>query len=82
MKKYKYITIEDSGVPIHKKPAYTITNNKGGDWLGDIEWYPAWRQYIFCPASIDAVFNNTCLKDIIDFLEHHAGKEAADDKAK
>lgn len=80
--KYKFITIrqaeqfeEGKAIPAmyDNKPLYHIVNNKNAGFLGWITYYKPWRQYVFTGTE-RAVFNNACLKDIIDFLENHAGK--------
>ena len=37
--------------------------------LGQIKWYPNWRQYSFFPEP-DTVFEKTCMTDIINFMNH------------
>jgi len=73
--KYKFITIEESRISAGR-PEYRITNNKSGDILGYVVYYPTWRQYVFSQADEGMVFNNTCLRDVVDFMENRAGKEA------
>jgi len=48
---------------------WEIMNIKENDGIGIIEWYPRWRKYIFMSASADYIFDKTCLKDIIAFIE-------------
>lgn len=71
MKKYKYISIEqtDTDQIFGTLSVYTIINNRGKDQLGTIAYYPPWKQYV---ASFNqhAVFNNSCLRDILDFMEN------------
>ena len=40
--------------------------------LGTIAWYGPWRQYCFTPTltETEIIFNNGCLKDIVDVLTH------------
>lgn len=77
-KKYKFITIkQDVGLltPVKKYDIlYQVYNNKNNNSLGVISYYPLWRQYIFQPFG-DTAFNNTCLRDIIDFMENEINKE-------
>jgi len=51
--------------------------------LAEIEWYSQWRQYCFMPEMY-TVFNDSCLKDIIEFLqwlrEEHKQKRARQQK--
>ena len=70
-KKYKYITIkQDDGYGLyHGKPVYEIINNKTGNIMGNISYYKYWKQFVFSAVNIHVIFNNECLKDIIDFME-------------
>lgn len=69
MKKYKWITIRQDGNEVFEGyPVYRIFNNKSGSQLGILSYYKPWKQYVFS-SQPDCVFNNSCLKDVIDFLE-------------
>lgn len=76
--KYEHITIEQrGGVDKERfagKPVYKISNNKSGEQIGLLSYYQLWRQYVFS-SQAEFVFNNTCLRDIINFIEEEAGKE-------
>jgi hypothetical protein len=67
-KKYKYITIKETGALEGSKETYDILNNRSGDWLGEIYYYRDWRQYV-CTFNEQAVFNKSCLLDIIYFID-------------
>jgi len=71
---YKYITIASSG-QYENKPLYEVTDNRGSDVLGYVFYYKPWKGYCFGVVDDRSVFNNTCLRGIIDFIENHAGKE-------
>ena len=43
-------------------------NNETDMSLGEIEYYPPWRQYVIT-FNEDCVFNNECLRDIAHFLK-------------
>lgn len=62
--RHKYIHFEESC----SAGFWSCLSNKDNFELGRISWYPAWRQYEihFDP---NAVFNNSCMRDIADFLE-------------
>lgn len=49
-----------------KQPDNTIhiLNKKRGDYLGQIMFYPQWKQFVFEP-NLGTVFNDECLIDII-----------------
>lgn len=69
MKKYRFITIKQDDRPLFGgKPVYQILNNRSGDQLGALSYYPPWRQYVFS-SSLSSVFNNSCLRDVLDFME-------------
>ena len=64
---YKYISFK----LIATKPKTTVWqcyNNKSGNRLGVIKWYPGWRQYIF-EVTARAIYSIDCLKDIEDFIK-------------
>jgi len=46
---------------------YVIVNRKSGDPLGAVAWYGPWRKWAVTFMD-DAVFDETCLADIQDFL--------------
>lgn len=41
---------------------------KRGDFLGTVEWYRGWPQYVFFPAS-ETLWSSGCLSDVKDFLD-------------
>lgn len=72
--KYKYITIEHvNGEVFNGKPVYRIFNNKSRDHLGVISYYKPWKQFVFSSRE-ECVFNNSCLKDVLDFMENRITK--------
>lgn len=75
MKKYRYIIIRQDGEEMFNgKPVYRIHNNRSGDQLGILSYYPGWKQYVFS-SQPECVFNDSCLRDVLDFMEHHVVKE-------
>ena len=73
MKKYKYISIVKNGL-FENKPQYKIENNKSKNILGILFYYKKWKQYVFTQYNKDIIFNNSCLLDIVDFINNHANK--------
>lgn len=68
--KYKYITIKQvDGELFEQRPVYRIFNNRSGDQIGIISWYKPWKEFVFSSQE-NCVFNNTCLRDVIDFMEN------------
>lgn len=81
IKKYKFITIGQVLDETHEgETLYRIVGNRHGDNIGAICWYPQWKQYIFC-SEINAVFNNSCLRDILDFMENHSKRPQCEKKS-
>lgn len=72
MKKYKFITIrpldDELFREIDGRIVYGVYSNKGNDELATLTYYPRWHQYVFEGAQ-GAVFNNSCLRDVLDFME-------------
>ena len=67
--KYKHIIFREYKVetdPHH--PVYICRNNRSGDVLGGVEYYQSWRRYVF-EGKQGAVFDTSCLADIIDFMK-------------
>lgn len=58
--------VDLDAVPL-KNRIYTMKNNRTGDCLGSVAWYGPWRRFV---ASFEdgATFDETCLADVIDFL--------------
>jgi hypothetical protein len=64
--KSKYIKF----VKIADKPKTTVWScrNISGDYeLGQIRWYPQWRQYCFFPVE-NTVYSMGCMEDINQFI--------------
>ncbi len=69
MKKYKYMTIQQVGGEVfYGKPVYRIFNNKSKGQIGIISYYKPWKEYVFSTTE-GCVFNDGCMKDIIDFMD-------------
>lgn len=72
---YKFIEMRIIENEVHdSQPVYRIFNIRAKAELGMIFYYRRWKQFVF-RGQEDAVFNNSCLRDILDFMENHAGKE-------
>jgi hypothetical protein len=68
MKKYKFINIKQVDNELFEKhPVYRIFNNKSGGQLGILSFYKPWKEYVFS-SQPECVFNNGCLKDVLDFI--------------
>jgi hypothetical protein len=64
---YKHIYFEKSAV-VSIPQVWLCKNKKSKATLAQLYCYQPWRQYVFAPLR-NAVFNDSCLKDIINFLE-------------
>jgi len=70
MKKYKFITIEQrDGEVFEKHPVYRIYNNRSKGQIGILSFYKPWKEYVFSSKE-DCVFNNTGMRDVLDFIEN------------
>ena len=57
-------------VEVEQKPktkVWSCRNNRSGDELGVVKWFPGWRQYCYFP-SCQAVYSKGCLDDIAEFM--------------
>lgn len=74
MKKYKFITIQqENGVLFEDKPIYCIIDNKSGEELGMLFYHKPGKQYFF-EGYLNCMFNDSCLRDILDFMENVINK--------
>ena len=66
--KYKFIYFKQLPKDLRGKIVWELRNNRTDDFLGDVEYYPQWRQWV---ASFDVlgVFNHSCLTEIAEFLQ-------------
>ena len=63
-----------------KTSVWSCRNNRGGEELGIIEWYPAWRQYCYFP-TVQAVYSVGCLEDINAFIGQLEAERKQPDQA-
>jgi hypothetical protein len=69
MKRYRYIHIKQvEGELFEGKPVYRIFNNRSKAQIGILSFYKPWKEYVFS-SQPECVFNNTCLLDVLDFIE-------------
>ena len=47
---------------------WKVLSKEGGNFLGGIKWFGAWRKYCFFPEQA-TIFEQDCLRDIADFCE-------------
>lgn len=62
-KTYKYFFVEQLN-----DDRYVVRNNKSGDLLGTIEWYPRWSKFVWLQNS-NAIMCEGCLDNIQDAIQ-------------
>lgn len=67
---YRGAYIEFGPIPKDGKRTWTwkVFSRDKRDYLGDVKWFGHWRGYAFFPHP-DCVFEQTCLREIADFIE-------------
>lgn len=60
---YRHIHFMDLG-----NRRWSCHHTKSGAVIGEVEYYPHWRQLCFAPAE-GTIFSVDCLADIQDFIE-------------
>lgn len=81
--RYKYIHFEKDDPTLDR---WFCCNNKTNSEMAEIIYYEPWKQYVIEYMS-EFVFNNSCLRDIADFLDQlnsqlKDGKISSDGKKK
>jgi len=76
----KYLRVQEIPTPGRKSRRWEVLNNVDDD-LAEIGWYSSWRQYVLEPNAC-TVFNTSCLRDIIAFLDRENKRSRARTKAK
>lgn len=70
---YFIILEEPKSNPSRKTPIYNIvTRDNGGNPLGEIKWYGAWRKFCFFPEiefGTITIWDSKCLKLLTNFLD-------------
>ena len=63
---YKHMEIRKNN-DLGKTSTFSVLDRRGM-LLGQIRWWPSWRQYCFFPHS-NTVFSKGCLDDVSSFIE-------------
>ncbi len=63
--KFKHIHFEES--PEDLGPGWECFNNKSGDLMARVEYYKPWKKHVI-EFTDGFVFDESCLRDIADFL--------------
>lgn len=65
-----YIRFIDLWIPEGlKMRRYMVESNTSGTTLGQVQFYGAWRKFVFFPSE-HTVFDTNCLNEIADFCRH------------
>jgi hypothetical protein len=64
----KHIEFVHEGTLDDDTKLFSVYALKDGFFLGEVEWFPDWKQFVFSPAD-NTVESPTCLRDIADFCE-------------
>lgn len=69
-----FLTFSECANPGKKTKRWVINSASGsGDLLGWIEFFPAWRKYVWSMAG-GVVFDISCTEEVVKFLNEH-GKD-------
>ena len=53
-----------------KLPVYEVYSKFNNALLGEVQWYGAWRQYVFAPTQIvSTIWSHDCLTDLSSFIQ-------------
>ena len=64
---YIYVTKENK---INRKtPIYLVYSNKASVCIAVIKWFAQWRKFCFFPEGVGTIWDNKCLKSIVDLLD-------------
>ena len=63
----KWIFVEQIFTPWKKTAEWEVFSKEGGS-LGIIKWKANWRKYAFFPYD-HAYFEQTCMRELADFIE-------------
>lgn len=69
MTRYRYIHFMPLGAR-----RWSCHNTKTGAVLGEVSYYPHWRQLCFVPGE-GLMFSAGCLADIQDFIEQQKARQ-------
>jgi hypothetical protein len=82
IRKYKYISFKQvDDEQFNGKDCYRIYNNKSDEQLGIVYYETIWKEYVFTSRD-GCIFNNTCLRDVIHFMEEELPLDAVKQRPK
>ena len=69
MKESKWLKFNELDVPNRKTKVFEVRNKSSDFFLGTVEWWGAWRQYIFKPTAEGTIWSHGCLLDLSNFIK-------------
>jgi len=57
-----------------KTKVWAVISVGGNSFLGSVKWWPAWRRYVYEPAS-HIVMDAACLMEVTEFLTHETNEQ-------
>jgi len=67
MAEKSYIAFVDVTTMAAKTQKWAVMSKSSQNQLGMVEWYGAWRQYVFMPSP-SSLWSSGCLEDVRAFL--------------
>lgn len=68
VRKTKWLTFRFNHLSSSGKTSVWTVGGEGDNCIGSIDWYGRWRSYVFNPRP-ETIFEQTCLRDIAQFIE-------------
>jgi len=63
----KYLNFIKLETKEERKTSIYRIENKSGDYLGILSFFPAWRKYVYSPAKLTK-WDSNCLQDVVEKL--------------
>lgn len=63
----KCLVVRD-GLKSANRPSWSVVNNSE-QYLGSVEYFPRWWQYVFIVADSASIFSVGCMEDIVAFVK-------------
>ncbi|OHE41489.1 MAG: hypothetical protein A2Y16_05465 [Tenericutes bacterium GWF2_57_13] len=70
--KDKFIEFYSVTLPNRKTPIIAVYNKLSQEVIGEIKWYPPFRQYSFFPED-ETVYHDGCLEKILECIKYLKG---------
>jgi len=67
--KDKYLEFYTTTLPNRKTPIIAVYNKVSQEVIGEIKWYPPFRQYCFFPED-ETVYHDGCMNKIVECITY------------